>query len=189
MHIGVISDTHGLLRPSALSALKGCDLIIHAGDIGKEEILQELAAIAPIVAVRGNIDTGSVAKKLPDREVVERRGFRLLVLHDLAELEVEFDPLQAGYQAVIFGHSHRPLIETRQEVLYFNPGSAGPRRFRLPVTIGRLTLKDGEVTAEIVDVSEPREMPAGSAHRLIQAVARAAKGVQGAVGRPTGAAR
>ncbi|MBW0002451.1 MAG: metallophosphoesterase family protein [Hyphomicrobiales bacterium] len=189
MHIGVISDTHGLLRASAMSALEACDLIIHAGDVGKEDILRELAAIAPLVAVRGNIDTGSVAEKLPDREVVEHGGLRLLVLHDLAELEVEFDPLEAGYRAVIFGHSHRPLIEARQDVLYFNPGSAGPRRFRLPVTVGRLTLKDGGITAEIVDVSEPREMPAGSAHRLIQAVTRAAKGMQGAAGKTTGAAR
>jgi uncharacterized protein len=187
--IGVISDTHGLLRPHALAALSACDLIIHAGDVGKEEILHELGAIAPLVAVRGNIDSGSVAKKLPDREVVELEGCRLLILHDLAELEVELDPREAGYQAVIFGHSHRPSSETRHGVLYFNPGSAGPRRFRLPVTVGRLALDGGEIASEIVDIGREREMPAGSAHRLFKAVARAAKGVQEAVGRTTGAAR
>jgi uncharacterized protein len=187
--IGVISDTHGLLRPQALAELSACDLIIHAGDVGKEAILGELGAIAPVAAVRGNIDTGSVAEKLPDREVVELEGCKLLILHDLAELEVELDPGEAGYQAVIFGHSHRPLIERRQDVLYFNPGSAGPRRFRLPVTIGRLTLSQNEIAPEIIDIGEPRDMPAGSAHRLFKAVARAAKGVQEAVGRTTGAAR
>lgn len=188
-NIGVISDTHGLLRPSALAALSPCDLIIHAGDVGKEEILDELRAIAPVAAVRGNIDKGSVAEKFPDREVVELEGCKLLVLHDLAELEIELDPGEAGYQAVIFGHSHRPLIETRQGVLYFNPGSAGPRRFRLPVTIGRLTLARGEIAAEIIDVGEQRESPRGSAHRLFHAVARAARGVQEAVGKTTDAAR
>jgi uncharacterized protein len=188
-NIGVISDTHGVLRSSALAALSPCELIIHAGDVGKEEILDELRAIAPLVAVRGNIDTGGVAEKLPDREVVELDGCKLLVLHDLAELEIEFDPREAGYQGVIFGHSHRPLIETRHEVLYFNPGSAGPRRFRLPITVGRLTLTNAEVSAEIIDVGEQGEMPSGSAHRLLHAVARAARGVQEAVGRTRGAVR
>jgi len=105
--------------------------------------LHELGAIAPLIAVRGNIDSGSVAKKLPDREVVE------------------LDPREAGYQAVIFGHSHRPSSETRHGVLYFNPGSAGPRRFRLPVTVGRLALDGGEIASEIVDIGREREMPAG----------------------------
>jgi uncharacterized protein len=187
--VGVISDTHGLLRPQALAALSPCDLIIHAGDVGKQEILDELGAIARVVAVRGNIDTGSLAEKLPDREVIELEGCRLLILHDLAELEVELDPREAGYQAVIFGHSHRPSIETRQGVLFFNPGSAGPRRFRLPVTVGRLALDGGEIASEIVDIGGERKMPAGSAHRLFKAVARAARGVQEVVGRTTGAAR
>jgi putative phosphoesterase len=187
--IGVISDTHGLLRPSAVAALSNCDLIIHAGDVGKAHILDQLGAVAPVVAVRGNIDTGNVAEKLPDREVVDFEGRRILVLHDLGELELELDPREAGYQAVIFGHSHRPLIETRDGVLYFNPGSAGPRRFRLPVTVGRLTLAGGEIRAQIIEVGAEREMSVGSRNRLFQAVARAARGVQEAVGRTTGGGR
>src|SRR4029077_15982383 len=150
------SDTHGLLRPHALAALSAFDLIIPAGGVGKEEILYELSAIAPLRDVRVNIDSGSVAKKLPDREVVELEGCRLLVLHDLAELEVELDPREAGYQAVFFGHSHRPLIETRHEVLYFNPGSAGPRLFQLPVTVGRLKFEAGEIEAKIINVGSNR---------------------------------
>ncbi len=186
-NIGIISDTHGLLRASALAALSSCDLIIHAGDVGKEEILDELGAIAPVAAVRGNIDRGSVAEKLPDRQVLELEGCKLLVLHDLAELEL--DPQEAGYKAVIFGHSHRPLIETRHGVLYFNPGSAGPRRFRLPVTIGRLTVGGADVSARIIDVGEQGEMSGGSANRLFHAVTRAARGVQGAGARTSDAAR
>jgi uncharacterized protein len=169
-NIGVISDTHGLLRPSALAALTGCDLIIHAGDVGGDGILDELGDVAPVVAVRGNIDTGGAAEKLPDREVIEREGCKLLVLHDLAELEVELDPREAGYQAVIFGHSHRPLIETRHEVLYFNPGSAGPRRFRLPVTVGRLKFEAGEIEAKIINIGTEQEMLASSPKRLARAL-------------------
>ncbi|MBV9566852.1 MAG: metallophosphoesterase [Hyphomicrobiales bacterium] len=184
-NIGVISDTHGLLRPSAIAALSPSDLIIHAGDVGKPEVLEELCAIAPVIAVRGNIDKGALAQKLPEREVLELGGCRILILHDLADL----DPREAGFQAVIFGHSHRPLIETREEVLHFNPGSAGPRRFRLPVTVGRLTIAGGEMRAEIIELGTPQETPASSPKRLLRAVARAARGVHYAVIKPSGAAR
>lgn len=143
--IGVISDTHGLLRPEALAALAGVELILHAGDIGAPEILSQLAALAPLVAVRGNNDRGPWADAIPQRAEVCLEGVRLYVLHDLHELEL--DPAAAGYSAVVAGHSHRPACERRGEVLYFNPGSAGPRRFRLPVSIGRLHI--GDASAEI----------------------------------------
>jgi putative phosphoesterase len=148
--IGVISDTHGLLRPQAVAALRGSPLIIHAGDVGRPEILDELRGIAPVFAVRGNVDRGAWAMGLPETEIVEVDGCLLYVLHDLGALDL--DPPTAGFRAVIAGHSHQPKIETRDRVLYFNPGSAGPRRFRLPVSIGRLTLDDGKITAEIINL-------------------------------------
>jgi putative phosphoesterase len=128
MLVGIISDTHGLMRPEAITALHGSDLIIHAGDVGKTEVIDQLNAIAPTHAVRGNVDTQSWARTLPDTRVVEAGGLRLFVLHVRAELVV--DPVIAGYAAVIFGHSHTPSIETRSGVLWLNPGSAGPRRFQ-----------------------------------------------------------
>ncbi len=134
--IGVISDTHGLVRPEALHALAGADLIVHAGDIGAAEVLETLRTVAPVVAVRGNNDRGAWARDLADTEVVERAGRSLYVLHDLHELDL--DPRAAGFDAVIAGHSHQPKIERRDGVLYVNPGSAGPRRFRLPVSVARL---------------------------------------------------
>jgi uncharacterized protein len=134
--VGVISDTHGLLRPEALAALAGSDHIVHAGDIGDAGILQALAAIAPVTAVRGNNDHGAWATALPDTAVLEVEGQLLYVLHDVAALDL--DPAVAGFSAVIAGHSHRPLSEPRGPVLYFNPGSAGPRRFRLPIAVGHL---------------------------------------------------
>ena len=149
-HIGVISDTHGLLRPQALSALRGSDLIIHAGDIGNPQILEALARIAPVFAVRGNTDRGAWAKALPPTQILQLEPCSVYVLHDLDELDL--DPVSAGFDAVIFGHSHQPKIEAKDDVLYFNPGSAGPRRFRLPVTVGRLLLKDGKASAEIVEI-------------------------------------
>ena len=149
MHtIGVISDTHGLLRPEAAAALQRSALIIHAGDVGDPKILDELRQIAPAVAVRGNVDRGAWADRLPLTELVEHGGVRLYVLHIIDELEL--DPPMAGFDAVIFGHSHKPKIETKDGVLYFNPGSAGPRRFDLPVSVGRLTLADGTLRGEIV---------------------------------------
>jgi uncharacterized protein len=144
--IGVISDTHGLLRPEALAALQGTALIVHAGDVGSPDILDELRRIAPVVAVRGNVDKGAWAQALPLTEIVECDGLRLYVLHILDDL----DPPMAGLHAVIFGHSHQPKIETKDGVLYFNPGSAGPRRFSLPITVGRLTVATGTLRGEIV---------------------------------------
>src|ERR1700733_8018339 len=147
-HIGIISDTHGLLRPQAVAALRGCSAIIHAGDVGRPEILDELRRIAPVFAVRGNVDHGAWAMKLPETEIVEVEDCLLYVLHDLDALDL--DPPTAGFRAVIAGHSHQPKIETRNGVLYFNPGSAGPRRFNLPVSVGRLTLSSGQLQAEII---------------------------------------
>jgi putative phosphoesterase len=146
--IGVISDTHGLLRPQAVDALRGSALIIHAGDVGRPEILDELRRIAPVIAVRGNVDKGAWASRLPLSEIVEHDGVRLYVLHILEDLDL--DPPTAGFHAVITGHTHRPKMETKEGVLYFNPGSAGPRRFDLPVSVGRLAITDGKLTGELV---------------------------------------
>ena len=146
--IGVISDTHGLLRPEALEALRGSDQIIHAGDVGSPEILDKLSAIAPGTAVRGNIEKAPWCRKLPDTEVLELGGVSIYVLHDLAQLDLK--PKAAGFAAVISGHSHIPKQETRDGVLYFNPGSAGARRFKLPVSLGRLTVEDGSVRGELL---------------------------------------
>jgi uncharacterized protein len=147
-HIGVISDTHGLLRPQAVAALRGSPVIIHAGDVGRPEILDELRRVAPVYAVRGNVDHGAWAMKLPETEIVQVEDRLLYVLHDLNALDL--DPQTAGFRAVIAGHSHQPKIETRDGVLYFNPGSAGPRRFELPVSVGRLILSGGKLRAEII---------------------------------------
>ena len=147
-HIGVISDTHGLLRPQAVAALQGSALIIHAGDVGRPEILDELRRIAPVVAVRGNVDRDVWAERLPHSKIVEHDGVRLYVLHILEELDL--DPPTAGFHAVITGHTHQPKMETKGGVLYFNPGSAGPRRFSLPVSVGRLSVVDGRLGGELV---------------------------------------
>jgi putative phosphoesterase len=146
--VGVISDTHGLLRPEAFQTLKGADHIIHAGDIGSKEILAELATIAPVSAVRGNTDTGVWARGLPQTAAVEIGGMTLYVIHDIHDMDL--DPLAGGFSAVICGHSHRPMLQWRNEVLYFNPGSAGPRRFRLPVAVGQLTIKGKKISAAII---------------------------------------
>ena len=146
--IGVISDTHGLLRPEAVSALRGSDLIIHAGDVGKPEVLDELRRIAPTFVVRGNVDKGSWAAALPIVELVEAGGLSFFVLHEIAQLDL--DPAVAGYAAVVFGHSHVPAIETRDGVLFLNPGSAGPRRFKLPVTVARVAVSGKRLRPEIV---------------------------------------
>ena len=150
--IGVISDTHGLLRPEAMQALRGTEHIIHAGDIGAPEILEKLAAIAPVTAIRGNVDKDAWARRLPETEVVELAGISIYLLHDLAQLNLK--PEAAGFQVVISGHSHVPKQETRDGVLYFNPGSAGPRRFKLPVTVGKLIVHDGNVCGEIIPILE-----------------------------------
>ena len=153
MIIGVISDTHGLLRPEAIAALQGSDHIIHAGDVGKPEILDRLTEIAPLTVVRGNVDTEAWAKKLPYKEVFEQEGVSIYILHILEKLDLRHEA--AGFQVVISGHSHVPKQETKGGVLYFNPGSAGPKRFKLPVSVGRLSLRDGEVRGEIVELQVP----------------------------------
>ncbi|MEW6168233.1 MAG: metallophosphoesterase family protein [Pseudomonadota bacterium] len=150
MELGLISDTHGLLRPEALAALRGSALILHAGDIGAPELLRELEAFAPVVAVRGNNDAAAWAAQLPERTIVDAGGLRLLLLHDRARLEPE---AAAGVHAIISGHSHRPSIEERHGVLFINPGSAGPRRFRLPVALARARIRAGRIEARIVNLS------------------------------------
>lgn len=148
MNIGLISDTHGLLRPQALDALRGSALIVHAGDIGSAAVLEALRALAPVLAIRGNNDIEDWARSLPEVSSFEAGGQRLHLLHDLKTIRV--DPRQARIRAVISGHSHRPKIEHRDGVLYINPGSAGPRRFSLPVSMARLRIEAQQLTAEIV---------------------------------------
>jgi len=148
--VGVISDTHGLLRAEAIEALRGSDFIVHAGDVGAPEILGKLGAIAPVTAVRGNVDGGSWARRLPKTEVLEVDGISIYVLHILEELDVK--PEAAGMSVVVYGHSHMPKPERKNGVLYFNPGSAGPRRFHLPVSVGKLVVEGGEVRGEIVEL-------------------------------------
>jgi putative phosphoesterase len=152
--LGVISDTHGLLRREATEALRGSDRILHAGDVGDPEILEALAQIAPVTAVRGNVDTGPWARRLPEVEVVEAGGASIYMLHDLNRLDLK--PEAAGFRVVIYGHSHKPKIEERNRVLYFNPGSAGPQRFKLPVSLGKLTIEAGTVRAELVELKVKR---------------------------------
>ena len=146
--IGVISDTHGLVRPEAMAALKGVELIIHGGDIGKAEVLQSLRLIAPVCAIRGNNDRDSWAKKLPDVLQLQINGVKFQVIHDVNELES--DPSAEGIHAVISGHSHKPTVIERDGVLFINPGSAGPRRFKLPVTIARIDIHRGSLSSEIL---------------------------------------
>jgi len=149
--VGVISDTHGLVRPEAFEALAGSGLIIHAGDVGGPAVLEELGRLAPVVAVKGNNDRGAWAGALAEYEAVEVNGAFVYVLHDLKELEIA--PAAAGFRVVVSGHSHKPLIEERRGVLYLNPGSAGPRRFKLPVTVARLRLNGGDASAEIIHLN------------------------------------
>ena len=146
--VGIISDTHGLLRPAALQALAGCDRIIHAGDVGAPGILEQLRAIAPVAAVRGNVDRGAWAEELPADEVLSVGKTSLYVLHDVHELDL--DPAAAGMRAIISGHSHQPSIRDEGGVLYLNPGSAGPRRFRLPVTLAILEVAAGRVEPRLI---------------------------------------
>ncbi len=150
--IGIISDTHGLLRQEALRALRGADLIIHAGDVGKPEILDRLKDLAPVVAVRGNVDEDDWAMKLPLTQATEADGATLYVLHDLQQLDL--DPLAAGFQVVVSGHTHQPHQTKRAGVLFLNPGSAGPRRFHLPITLALLDLGKIPWRLEFVDLSK-----------------------------------
>jgi len=159
--IGVISDTHGLLRPEAVAALAGVERIIHAGDVGSPDVLERLGAIAPVSAVRGNNDRDAWAAHLPVTDVVEIGAVHLYVLHDLHELDLE--PRAAGFAAVISGHSHRPRVEASAGVLYLNPGSAGPRRFSLPICLARLTIDGAEVSAQIIELTGPASRPGARA--------------------------
>ena len=146
MHVGVISDTHGLLRPEAVSALRGSELILHAGDVGDPAILDELKKIAPVHAIRGNIDVEAWARKLPATLTVEAAGKKFFLIHNVRELK----RTPPDIDCVISGHSHQPLSDVRDGVLFFNPGSAGPRRFSLPITVGGLHIEAGQVCPEIV---------------------------------------
>ena len=146
--VGVISDTHGLLRPQAVAALRSSDYIVHAGDVGSPEIIGQLAEIAPVTAVRGNVDIEPWARKLPESNVLEVGDVSVYVIHDLAKLDLS--GAAAGFAAVISGHSHKPAHELRDGVLYLNPGSAGPRRFKLPVTVARLHILGSTLKPEIV---------------------------------------
>jgi putative phosphoesterase len=148
--IGLISDTHGLIRPQALDALRGADLIIHAGDIGKSEVVAALKAIAPVLAVKGNIDRETWANRFSATKLVKFGNTKIFVIHNLKELGG--DPVARGYQAVISGHSHKPSISTRGGVLFVNPGSAGPRRFKLPIAVGKLFIENNRATAEIIEL-------------------------------------
>jgi putative phosphoesterase len=149
--IGVISDTHGLLRPEAVELLRGSEHIIHAGDIGAAEIITELEKIAPVTVIRGNMDTQPWARRFAETEVVELGGLHIYVIHDVNAIDL--NPKAAGFVAVISGHSHKPKQEVKDGVLYFNPGSAGPRRFKLPISVGRLTIVDGKVSGKILQIS------------------------------------
>lgn len=154
--VGLISDTHGLLRPEAVRALAGSDLIVHAGDVGKPGILEELRAIAPVVAVRGNVDQGDWAMALPLTAVAEAGPVLIYVLHDVNTLDL--DPVAAGFGVVVSGHSHKPATLEKSGVLFINPGSAGPRRFKLPVTVARLDLQRRPWSVEVIELDKPGVM-------------------------------
>lgn len=151
--VGLISDTHGLLRPEALAFLRGSDFIVHAGDIGHAAILEPLQRLAPLTAVRGNNDRGPWAKSIAETQVLQLGEMCVYVLHNLAELDV--DPVAAGFRVVVSGHSHNPRIDERDGVLYVNPGSSGPRRFKLPVAVGELQVAGPWVKARIVELQTP----------------------------------
>ena len=168
--IGVISDTHGLVRPEVPAAFDGVELILHAGDIGNAEVIRQLKTIAPVVAIRGNNDTGSWARAIPETKVARIGRVSIYMLHNLKEIDL--DPSAEGFQVVISGHSHRPSIETRSGVLFVNPGSAGPRRFKLPITVALLTVDGPVVNGEIIAITAPgpareglNSLPAPPSHR------------------------
>ena len=148
--IGLIADTHGLLRPEALAALADSDLLIHAGDIGKPEVVAALKKIAPLVAIKGNNDTDSWARHLPETKKITLGALKLYVIHNVKELS--FDPAGRGFRVVISGHSHKPVIQTKDNVLFVNPGSAGPQRFKLPICVGKLLVQGETVDAEIIEL-------------------------------------
>jgi putative phosphoesterase len=150
MIIGLISDTHSLLRPQALEALRGSEHIIHAGDIGAPEIISELKTIAPVTAIRGNVDVQTWARAFPETQVVELAGKSIYVIHDVNALDL--NPKAAGFDVVISGHSHQPRQEIKDGVLYMNPGSAGPRRFKLPISVARIEISGALISATIVEL-------------------------------------
>jgi len=149
--IGLISDTHGLLRPEAVEALKGSDFIIHAGDIGDPQVLDGLSRLAPVTAIRGNVDRGPWASSLPDKEVLQAGAAFIYVVHNIADLDL--DPAAAGFGAVVSGHSHQPGWREKDGVLFVNPGSAGPRRFKLPIAVGRLSVTEAGITADLIELT------------------------------------
>ena len=149
--IGIISDTHGLVRPQALEALKGVDMILHAGDIGNQDVLDSLNELAPVVAVRGNNDKAEWARSLPDWEVVEVGNVSIYMLHNVKEIDIS--PSGAGFQVVVSGHSHKPVVEDQRGVLYINPGSAGPRRFTLPVSLAHLHILGEKLQAKVIELA------------------------------------
>lgn len=151
VRVGVISDTHGLLRPQALAALQGCAYLVHGGDIGDEAILQQLSAIAPLTVVRGNNDRGPWAGKVPETVRLQVGPVAIYAVHDIATLPIA--PLEEGIAVVVYGHSHRPRIEHKDGVLYLNPGSAGPRRFSLPISVAELLIDGTDVRARIIELS------------------------------------
>jgi putative phosphoesterase len=150
MILGVISDTHGLLRPEVFHVFKGVGLIVHAGDIGSPEILEKLRSVARVVAVRGNNDKGAWAMNIPERQVLRAGAVSIYVLHDLKDLQRR--PLQGKVDVVISGHSHKPFIDRHDGVLFLNPGSAGPRRFKLPIAVARLVIRGSSVRADLIDL-------------------------------------
>ena len=161
--IGLISDTHGLLRPEAVAFLRGCDHIVHGGDVGSADVLSRLSAIAPTTVVRGNNDREPWADALAGSELVQIEDVRIYALHDLSDLDIE--PSAAGVQVVVSGHSHKPALERRDGILYINPGSAGPRRFSLPVSVAELIVAGSEVSARIVDLEAGSAMASIATHK------------------------
>lgn len=156
IQVGVISDTHGMLRPEALRALAGSRFIVHGGDVGPESIVHGLERIAPVTAVRGNTDTEGWARTLPRTGTLEAGGVRIYVVHDITDLDI--DPVAAEVSVVVYGHSHRPSVERRDGVMFLNPGAAGARRFTLPVTVARLSIENGRADAEIIEIIPPGEV-------------------------------
>jgi putative phosphoesterase len=150
LRVGIISDTHGVLRPEARAFLTGCDYIIHGGDIGRPEILEELAVMAPLISVRGNNDTEPWAARLRETELIRVGNIFVYVIHNLAELDI--DPAAAGVRVVVCGHSHKPIVEERDGILYVNPGSCGPRRFKLPISAGEITVSGSAVRGRLVNL-------------------------------------
>jgi putative phosphoesterase len=152
LRVGLISDTHGLLRPEARSFAGRCDYIIHGGDIGSAAILEQLSALAPLIAVKGNNDRQSWAAHLPETEIIRVGGVFIYVIHDISQLDIE--PRTAGVHLIVSGHSHKPLIEQRDGILYINPGSCGPRRFRLPISMGEILVEGTKVKARTLEFTE-----------------------------------